>query len=490
MLKQWINRWTAAAGAALLLAAGAVFALIGGQKAEDGEQLAVNKARLAVNDMLLAIESEAELLAAALAPESASASERIDGLRERLAALSPDARIRVAAVRLDGTVAFNYPAGDADVPEVAAIDVRTELHYDLYAARELGGEYRIAFPVVDGRTGLQTGHALFTLPPEAVEPAARPDRALPYAMLAAAAGLAVLLVVLLRSKLKRGVLTPAGDMKRLAEAMLKGDYTQPVPYGQPDELGELYASLDMLRLELKHLNERRERLARSQKELVSNISHELKTPLAAVQAYLDAIADGVCEDADTLADYIRVMRSHTRKMAGLTEDLLLHALNELGQITVELREQYSKGLLERIFAPLEHFARSAGVRYDGPANPPDVLIKADANRLEQVAGNLVFNALKHTKAGDAIRVRVDKDETRLLISVSDTGEGIHAADMPFLFDRYYKGRSDIRDAAHSAEGSGLGLSICKSIVEAHGGEIYFRSAKGEGTSFTFTIPLC
>jgi signal transduction histidine kinase len=186
-------------------------------------------------------------------------------------------------------------------------------------------------------------------------------------------------------------------------------------------------------------------------------------------------------------EYVEVMHTNTDKMTRLTEDLLLHALKELGQISVTLTEQYSRELMDKIIQPIGHYVRTFGVTFVEPSDIPDVLILADANRLEQVISNLVANALKHTSEGDSISVDIVVEQGHLKITIADTGKGMLPQDMPFVFDRYFKGKLNTN---RQNEGSGLGLSICKHIVEAHHGTISFKSIQGEGTVFHFTIPLC
>jgi signal transduction histidine kinase len=233
-----------------------------------------------------------------------------------------------------------------------------------------------------------------------------------------------------------------------------------------------------------------EAASRAQKELITNISHDLKTPLATVKAYVEAIQAGICSDLPAVMAYMDVMQAQTNKMAFLIEDLLIHALRDLGQISVEPVEQYSKQLFEVILEPIGHYIQTTGVNYQPPTDIPDVLIRADATRLEQLVSNLVANALKHTGEGDSIRIAIEQQQDVLKVTVSDSGEGISPQDMPFIFERYYQGQAHISYAKKFKDGSGLGLSICKHIVEAHQGFISFRSGKGQGTEFYFTLPLC
>lgn len=441
----------------------------------------VNRVRLQVSEILLQLEDRhaARML---LAEDPAAESE--------LVRLCEQAGVRLRFVRLDGSVAFDSSSvtpGAAD----SVIDLRYDLHYDAYAARDENGLFSIAFPVVDESLGRQIGNALFEMPTEEVFIA--PIRKGPLIAQATMACAALALLALLTGAVvhwKRRVVLPMRQLKLHAEAIVRGRFEEKIDLGgREDEIGQFAASFDLMRTEILHLNRQRNRQAQESKELISNISHDIKTPLTIVKAYIDAIREGACADEETIAEYIGVMQVNADKMVRLVDDLLLHALRESGRIPVELRERYSGEVLSSIIRPLAHVVRTSGVEFIEPPAIPNVLVSVDATRLEQVFSNLIANALKHTAAGDSIRIRCDRTPDRLTIEIADTGQGISPQDMPFVFDRYYKGQSKASPADSRNDGTGLGLSICKTIMEAHGGSISFKSAKGEGTVFYLTLPL-
>ena len=220
-----------------------------------------------------------------------------------------------------------------------------------------------------------------------------------------------------------------------------------------------------MRAEIMHLSAERIRQEQAQKELITNISHDLKTPITTVKAYIEAILEGLCSDEQTLMEYMEVMRTHTDKTARLVEDLLVHALQELGQISVEPREVYSLATFQPMLQTIAHMVEMRGLNYEAPALIPNVLMQIDSTRMEQVLSNIVFNALKHTVPGDTIRIMTELNAEQFKLTIADTGQGIQAQDMPFIFERYFKGAASSN--SYVQEGTGLGLSICKSIVEAH-----------------------
>lgn len=440
-----------------------------------GENAAINQARLTVSDLMVYLEQNHERLAGD------------NNARESLQNLARQRGVSLLFAGLDGSVIFNSsPNGSLD-----RINPKTAVHFDLSTARTGSSTYKIAFPVVDQDSQTQVGNAIFELQAEEALLSKKVSLVIVpgVLMLLAFIGLSGLLLVLHR-KINHGMIAPVTRLKDYSAAILKGDYGQKVEYGRADEVGEMYAVFDQMRLEIMDLHRRRDEGERARKELITNISHDLKTPLATVKAYIEAIRDGVSPDMDTVREYAIVMNSQSDKMAKLIDDLLLHALRELGQISIHLTEQYSRPLFEEILQPIGHLVETRGITYVGPLTIPDVLILADAHRMEQVISNLVVNALKASSTGGRISISIELETGQLRITVADTGDGILPQDMPFIFERYFQGKSG-EEGGHyrRTEGAGLGLSICKTIVEAHGGILSFRSNKGQGTEFHFTLPV-
>jgi len=473
-LQDWIRRWTIAVLAGLLIIAVCSVGFLWNEHLRgqsDDTRYVINRVRLQVNGIMQYLEQHVQ--------EVLSSAE----VRDTLVAMSQESRVGFICTGLDGQVLFNTSSDEA----LRQIDLRTDLHYDLYEARMEQARYRIAFPVIDGATQAQVGNAIFTLQAEDVF--VPKTNGVLYVLLSIIAAIVVIqciFLLLLRRKIRHDVLTPIRQLKDYSEAILKGNYEPKTTYDQMDELGEVHTMFEHMRMEIQHLSRLREEQEQAQKELISNISHDLKTPLATLKAYTEAIREGVCPDMDTVMEYAEVMYNNTEKMTRLTEDLLLHALKELGQISVTLKERYSKELIQSILQPIAHYVRTTGVHFTEPLDIPDVLIHVDGHRLEQVISNLITNALKHTAPGDTISVSTELEQGQFKITIADTGTGILPQDMPFVFERYFQGKAD-KDSR--TDGSGLGLSICKHIIEAHHGTISFRSVQGQGTTFYCTIPL-
>ncbi|WP_028612251.1 sensor histidine kinase [Paenibacillus harenae] len=476
-LNNWSTKWLTAVLLLLVLLTGSSTYLLLYSLSNDNEpssSYVINQVRLIVNPLMLYLEQNSGRIGT-------------DEVQAELKRLTNDNGIHLVYAQLDGTVPFRSTS--SFLPR--EINANRSLHYDLYSAKQEDGLFKIAFPVIDKDSQMQVGNAIYLLPESKVFlPKSYNRPILSFLVIVFSSLLAVILLISMRYKIKHHFISPIHQLKHHAEAILKGKYEEKTMYAGMNEMGDLFAMFDQMRIEIMYLSIQRMKQEKAQKELITNISHEIKTPITTVKAYIDAILEGVCSDTEGILEYVEIMRTHTDKMARLVEDLILHALQDLGQITVEPREQYSQEVLQRILKPIGHYVRTNGLSYIEPKEIPNVLIPIDAVRIEQVISNLVSNALKHSSPGDSIRIEAELDSGKLRITIADTGRGILPQDMPFIFDRYFRGHADEGSKAFVQAGTGLGLSICKTIIEAHGGTISFASKQDLGTTFHFTLPLC
>ena len=227
------------------------------------------------------------------------------------------------------------------------------------------------------------------------------------------------------------------------------------------------------------------RLQMVRRDFVANVSHELRTPLASLKAMAETLEAGAIDDPEAARDFVRRMRTEIDDLARLVEELLLIGRLESGQPVVNPSVVSAAALLEGARERLGPLAERARVRLviDRPERPP--MVVADPERIAQVFANLVHNATKHTAGGGEIRLAAAPDGGVVVFTVRDNGDGIAAADVDRVFERFYKS-----DRSRADGGSGLGLSIAKHIVEAHGGTIHAASpGLGRGATFTFTLPV-
>ena len=256
--------------------------------------------------------------------------------------------------------------------------------------------------------------------------------------------------------------------------MAQGEYRVRLPLLEQDELGELA-------LHFNRLAEALERVEQSRVELIGTVAHELRTPLSALQAYAEALADGVMEP-ERAAERIQ---QEVRAMSRLVRDLSLVSQVEARAVELHPQPLDPKGLLEQAAERFRPAFQAKGVALEVVAHSLS-LVWADEERTLQVLANLLSNALRHTPEGGKVRLGAEAMGQAVVFSVEDTGPGIPEEHLSRIFARFYR-----IDPSRSRQdgGTGVGLTIAKGLVEAMGGRIWVESQLGRGSVFRFTLPL-
>lgn len=288
--------------------------------------------------------------------------------------------------------------------------------------------------------------------------------------------LAVVIALIFTIYLSRRISAPVKALTLTARQLGQGDLSQRVEFKDKSEIGELAQAFNSMASDL----ERAEQLRRN---MVADAAHELRTPLSNIRGYLEAIDDGIKKpDADT----IRSLNEEAALLSRLIDDLQELSLAEAGELKLERQPEDITKLIEQTLNAKQAEALSKGMLLssDLAVNLPPVNI--DSQRIGQVLRNLLDNALAHTARGGTITVTARQEANQIAVAVADTGEGIPAEDLPYIFERFY--RVD-KSRTRTTGGSGLGLTIAKRLVEAHGGKIEAQSQPGEGSCFSFTLPV-
>ena len=228
------------------------------------------------------------------------------------------------------------------------------------------------------------------------------------------------------------------------------------------------------------------KLERVRRDFVANVSHEFRTPLTAIQGFAETLLAGAIDDPQNRGRFLEIIVEHSRRLARLTEDLLMLSKMDADRLEFETRRIPVNAFIESCMETAQPRAREKDLRLSvnqGP-NLPD--IAGDRRRLTEVLQNLLDNAIQYTPAGGQIMVSASANGSEVVFTVSDTGIGIPQGEQPRIFERFYR-----VDPARSREagGTGLGLSIAKHIVEAHGGRLSVESEIGLGSKFSFAVPL-
>lgn len=293
----------------------------------------------------------------------------------------------------------------------------------------------------------------------------------------AAAAIGLVAIATVTKKLRR--------LTQTALAFRGGDYARRVPVTSNDELDELGRAFNTMADTLAEHVEDLQRTDALRRELMANISHDLRTPLASIQGYLETV---LMKDASLTAEerrgYLDVILSNTERLSKL-----VHELFELSKLEARQTQPHLEpfSIAELASDLLQKFAPIAGKKEvtlaaDFADNLPPVV--ADIGLIDRVLHNLLDNAITHTKPGGEVHIILRQLGNTVRICFEDTGVGIPESDLPFVFERYYQVRS-----GRSSGGAGLGLTIVKKILEAHGEQISVTSRVGEGTRFEFTLPV-
>ena len=294
-----------------------------------------------------------------------------------------------------------------------------------------------------------------------------------------AGAVALVLSILLALLVSRSVTAPLRRVAGAAEGIARGETSTRAPVSGPKEVRALARTFNTMADQV-------EAARQSQRDFVANVSHELKTPLTSIQGFSQALLDGTASTPEATARAVRVIHQEAERMRRMVDELLILARFDAGQMMMAHDPVELDPLLRGCVDKLSLQAQGAQVELE--LNLPDrMFVAGDTDRLSQVFANLLDNAIAHTPAGGKVSIaarRVD-DGHAIETTVTDTGPGIPADELPRIFERFYQ----VDKVRQRSRGAGLGLAITKEIVESHGGSITAESLVGLGTRFTVYLPI-
>lgn len=284
----------------------------------------------------------------------------------------------------------------------------------------------------------------------------------------------------------KGVFLPVKELNVAMCKIKEGNFDYMLSAEGNGEIGELYRNYEDMRLRLKESTEEQERQEKQSRELISNISHDLKTPITAVKGYVEGIMDGVADTPEKMEKYIKTIYNKANDMDRLINELTIYSGIDNNRIPYNYHRinvaDYFGDCVEEVGLDLE--SRNIELNYSNLVSP-DTMIIADPEQMKKVINNIISNSVKYMdKPKGVIDIHILDEVDSVRIEIEDNGKGISPKDLPNIFERFYR-----TDASRNSSqgGSGIGLSIVKKIIEDHGGYIWATSKEGEGTCIHFVI---
>ena len=284
----------------------------------------------------------------------------------------------------------------------------------------------------------------------------------------------------------RSILSPLNKLQEATKQIKAGNLDFTLDVDADDEIGELCNDFEEMRMRLRENAEEKVQYDKESKELISNISHDLKTPITAIKGYVEGIHDGVASSPEKLDKYIRTIYNKANDMDRLIDELTFYSKIDTNKIPYTFTKinvaQYFKDCIEEVGLDME--ARGIELGYFNYVDE-DVVVIADAEQMKRVINNIISNSIKYLdKKKGIINIRIKDVGDFIQVEIEDNGKGIAAKDLPNIFDRFYRTDSSRNS---SQGGSGIGLSIVRKIIEDHGGRIWATSKEGIGTEIHFLL---
>jgi signal transduction histidine kinase len=277
--------------------------------------------------------------------------------------------------------------------------------------------------------------------------------------------------------LSRRITRPVQQLTTAAEAVAAGQFDQAVQVNSHDELGRLSHTFN-------DMTSRLQAARQMQIDFVADVSHELRTPLTSIKGTIETLRDGAVNDLEVRDRFLETVEIETDRLIRLVNDLLVLSRADSAALNLSRKPTNMGQLVQAVAERLAEQAQSHDLTHKISFDPDIPPAWADADRIEQVLLNLMDNAIKYSRSGGSITLRVSTTENHeVLVEVQDEGIGIPASEMPRVGQRFYRA-----DKARSRGGHGLGLAIAQSLIRAHGGELWLKSEEGVGTTASFTLP--
>ena len=308
------------------------------------------------------------------------------------------------------------------------------------------------------------------------------DLRLAIVLLVFAGGIAMILGYFLSSTVTERIHL----LKGAAEKLARGDLQTRVPVTGRDEVAALSTTFNQMAEQLQAADQKQRELEALRRDLIAWVGHDLQTPLTSMRAILEALSDGVVDEPEMVKRYLLTAQRDVMSLSALIDDLFQMSQLDTGGFPLHRARSSLSDLVSDTLESFSYLAKQQEITLEGQVESDVDPVTMDTQAIGRVFNNLISNALRHTPAQGRVSVWVRRAGAGVEVTVSDTGEGIRAQDIPHIFERFYRG--DASRSRNRGTGAGLGLAIARGIVQAHGGDIRVQSELGKGTQFTFHLP--
>ncbi len=298
----------------------------------------------------------------------------------------------------------------------------------------------------------------------------------------------VLAIVVISFISSKTISKPISKLARGAEELSRGNFDYVIDYDSTNEIGQTVKSFNYMIEQMKQSIEERDAIEQSRKEMIAGVAHDLRTPLTSVKGYVEGLRDGIASTPEKQARYLQTIYSSTLDMEKLLDELLTTSRLELGQIQLNKEiiniNDFMGDCAEEVSQQLEK--QNFDFIYNNPNSEEKILVSLDTDRFMRVINNIISNSVRYSDKSRRGRVEIELQSyaKSVIISIADNGIGVSGENLGKIFDTFYRAdqaRTRVR------EGSGLGLSVCKQIVELHGGHIWATSQQGEGLTILISL---
>lgn len=383
-------------------------------------------------------------------------------------------------IDLSGNVLFSSKNQEQD----DFVDLKQDMYFDESYENQNTNLIRISNPIVINNT-IQ-GMVIFEIPKDILAMNSYVQKTnkvmLPIIIALTLASIIIFIIVI---KIVVEIYIPVKRLNYYANEISKGNLDIEIKHMGKDEIKQCGIAFDRMKKELKESLDIQSEYEKSKKELIACISHDLKTPISSIRASIEGLIDGIVKDEKMQKKYYGIIHKKILSLDKLVDDLFHHSQMELKKLKVIKKDQYLNIVLEQIIKHLEVEFQASTKNLNVIRPFPNTLVHVDCDRICQVILNLIRNAEKYSDDGDEITIWCEVKENSAYIHIKDTGYGISKEDLPFIFNKFYRGE---KARTSNLGGSGLGLAICKYIVEEHHGRIEVISQLGKGSTFTIQLP--